>query len=80
VERGARVRGVATAALASPLRVLETTHVPIEDVLEGTQISLAELSSRSARITWEDFATVLERLEVIAGGPEAFERAAGDHG
>jgi hypothetical protein len=47
--------------------VLEDAGIPVDPVVEGLPISLAELRDTSARIDWDVFARVLAGVERVCG-------------
>src|SRR5690242_2642766 len=61
------MREVSCRATRMFLEVLEDAGIATDPLVEGLPLSLAELRDPRARIDWELFAELLERLENLCG-------------
>jgi PAS domain S-box-containing protein len=67
------VREVSCKAIQMVLDVLEASRIPVEPLVAGLPVSLAELRDTSGRVDWEVYAELLERIERTCGDDLPFE-------
>src|SRR5688572_20821469 len=59
--------------LAHVREVAVRRGVALETLVAGTGFTVDDLSKGTARISWESFADLFDKLEILVGGPKAME-------
>jgi PAS domain S-box-containing protein len=67
------MKEVSCRAFEMLLEPLRERGVPLEPLVRGLPVTIAELQSPQSRIDWDTFATLLERVRETAGGDAALE-------
>ncbi len=66
------------SAIAQMVRALRQRGTRVEELFQGLDLDLEALEDPSLRVEWERMATLVERIEVLAGGPGELRSLCGE--
>lgn len=71
---------VAAWACNNLLAGIRAAGLPAEALVDGLSVSLEYIEKRSNRLSWDEYAIIVERTAELLGGPEEFARACAGFG